>query len=208
MGKIVPLETDNTASDILEAATARFKQYGYRKTTMAEIAHDCGMSAGNLYRYFDNKADIGAAVCVAWFAAVQSALNETVRSQPSAHHLPAPEPAASIERYIRTLMELTLQSCRETPHIQDMIDFLSEERRDILRDHLRACRDIIAFIIQKGVDDGSITVPDVDEAASAVQFALVRFEYPPLLMFSPPEDLEKDIAPMVRLIVDGLRTGN
>ena len=208
MGKIVPLETDTTASDILEAATARFKQYGYRKTTMAEIAHDCGMSAGNLYRYFDNKADIGAAVCVCRFATVQSALNETVQNQPSGRLAPNSDPAASIDRYVRTLMELTLQSCRETPHIQEMIDFLSEERRDILGNHLRACRDIIACIIQKGVDDGGINVPDVDEAAGAVQSALVRFQYPPLLMLSPQEDLEADIAPMVRLIVDGLRNSN
>ena len=29
---------------------------------MAEIAQDCQMSAANLYRYFDNKQDIGAAI--------------------------------------------------------------------------------------------------------------------------------------------------
>ena len=29
---------------------------------MAELAGDCGMSAGNLYRYFNNKEEIGAQV--------------------------------------------------------------------------------------------------------------------------------------------------
>ena len=47
---------------ILHAAEERFQQYGYNKTTMAEIARDCDMSAANLYRYFENKLAIGAAL--------------------------------------------------------------------------------------------------------------------------------------------------
>ncbi|MEQ8934638.1 MAG: helix-turn-helix domain-containing protein, partial [Amphiplicatus sp.] len=40
------------------AATKRFLHYGYGKTTMSEIASDCNMSTGNLYRYFPSKLDI------------------------------------------------------------------------------------------------------------------------------------------------------
>ncbi|NOQ82264.1 MAG: TetR family transcriptional regulator, partial [Methylophaga sp.] len=39
----------DTRSQILSATEIRFSQYGYNKTTMAEIAKDCGMSAANLY---------------------------------------------------------------------------------------------------------------------------------------------------------------
>jgi AcrR family transcriptional regulator len=46
---------------ILDAAHRRFSAYGFGKTTMAEIADDVGMSAANLYRYFENKLDLGAA---------------------------------------------------------------------------------------------------------------------------------------------------
>ncbi len=49
-------ETPNQVrARILEASQGRFRQYGYNKTTMAEVAKDCGMSAANLYRYFENK---------------------------------------------------------------------------------------------------------------------------------------------------------
>ena len=37
---------------ILNKAFSRFGRYGFGKTTMAEIAKDCEMSPGNLYRYF------------------------------------------------------------------------------------------------------------------------------------------------------------
>ena len=43
---------------ILTAAQERFSQFGFNKTTMAEIAKDCKMSASNIYRFFDNKLEI------------------------------------------------------------------------------------------------------------------------------------------------------
>ena len=53
---------NTTRGNILDAAKQRILHYGYAKTTMAEIAADCKMSAGNLYRYFPSKADIIRAV--------------------------------------------------------------------------------------------------------------------------------------------------
>ena len=44
-----------TREQILDAAMNRIKHYGYGKTTMSEIAGDCGMSAGNIYRFFIKK---------------------------------------------------------------------------------------------------------------------------------------------------------
>ena len=40
----------------MNAAWERFVQYGFVKTTMAEIARDCGMSAANLYMFQSNKS--------------------------------------------------------------------------------------------------------------------------------------------------------
>ena len=197
MGKVIQLGTDGTAEEILAAATARFNQYGYRKTTMAEIAHDCGMSAGNLYRYFKNKADIGAAVCGIWFDTLQTALQE-VADRPD-------RPEVRLEAYVRTLMHVTLESCRETPHIREMIDFLSEERRDLLMGHLEARRAILGQIIEDGVAGGAFEVDDLHATTCAVQDAFVRFAYPPLLMFAPPDESERQIKPLVDLLVKGLR---
>ena len=60
---------------ILLAAEERFVRYGFGKTTMAEIAADCGMSAGNLYRFFDNKGDIATASASQWLAALEARLS-------------------------------------------------------------------------------------------------------------------------------------
>ena len=75
---------DPTVEDIkgliLEKALDRFVQYGFGKTTMVEIAKDCGMSAGNLYRYFESKFDIGVGVAQEYIAEAEQIL----RGRPAA----------------------------------------------------------------------------------------------------------------------------
>jgi AcrR family transcriptional regulator len=51
-----------TRARILEAATRLYRRIGYKKTTVADIAHDMSMSPANLYRFFPSKQAIEAAV--------------------------------------------------------------------------------------------------------------------------------------------------
>ncbi len=55
-------EKDTVRDCIIEAAKKRFSHFGYAKTTMAEVAGDCEMSPGNLYRFFPGKLDIAEAI--------------------------------------------------------------------------------------------------------------------------------------------------
>ena len=72
---------EETRSRILDAAEARFRTYGYGKTTMAEIAADVDMSAANLYRFFENKLDIGAALAQHCFDEREKPLVEIVNAK-------------------------------------------------------------------------------------------------------------------------------
>src|SRR5450432_2636986 len=55
-------EKDSVRTQIVDAAKKRFSHFGYAKTTMAEVASDCSMSPGNLYRFFPGKLDIAEAI--------------------------------------------------------------------------------------------------------------------------------------------------
>ena len=73
-------DTVDPRTSILAAAEARFRRYGFRRTTVAEIAADARMSPANLYRHFANKEDIGAECCEQW---MQQRLE---RLRPVVHH--------------------------------------------------------------------------------------------------------------------------
>ena len=47
---------------ILSAATAEFLRIGYQKTSMRRIAESAGITAGNIYAYFNNKESLLEAI--------------------------------------------------------------------------------------------------------------------------------------------------
>ncbi len=49
---------DAKRRNILDAATTQFSQYGFRKTSMEDIAGEAGISRPSLYSYFENKEDV------------------------------------------------------------------------------------------------------------------------------------------------------
>lgn len=52
-------ETENTKHDaILDAAATLFRRYGYRRTSMEDIAKETGVSRPSLYSYFKNKDEV------------------------------------------------------------------------------------------------------------------------------------------------------
>jgi len=198
MNKVASKPASNIQAQILDAATERFRYYGYRKTTMAEVASDCGMSAGNLYRYFESKADIGAAISIAWFEALHQAVRAAI-SQPGLN------PRQKLEAYVLTVNRFTVESLRNTPHIQEMVDFLCEERRDLVAGHLDSCHETVASILEEGVKRGAFEITDIATTARSVLNAIVRFEYPPLLALSGDTNFEAEARALVALIVNGLR---
>jgi AcrR family transcriptional regulator len=46
------------AEKVLETSLKAFSRYGFRKTTVEEIAAEAGMTKGNLYLYFKDKRDL------------------------------------------------------------------------------------------------------------------------------------------------------
>lgn len=52
------LEVMNTSTHILESAEKLFLHYGFRKTTVADVARVAGVAKGSIYLHFDSKEDL------------------------------------------------------------------------------------------------------------------------------------------------------
>ena len=64
------VETD-TRERILVVAERLFRQIGYQKTTVADIAKELRMSPANVYRFFDSKKSIHEGVARALMGEVE-----------------------------------------------------------------------------------------------------------------------------------------
>jgi AcrR family transcriptional regulator len=49
---------------IIEVSERLFRQFGFQKTTVNDIARELHMSPANIYRFFATKSDIEQAVCL------------------------------------------------------------------------------------------------------------------------------------------------
>lgn len=55
--------TSEQSTRILDAAQRSFVRSGFHRATVQEVAAEAGMSAGNIYRYFNSKNEIIAGLC-------------------------------------------------------------------------------------------------------------------------------------------------
>ncbi len=182
---------------ILEAAASRFAQYGYGKTTMAEIADDCGMSAANLYRFFENKLDIGANL------ACDCLGSQLSQSRAIVERTERPAGERLLDLFLQVL-DYTHDQCANNPRMNEMVMAICEERMDIVDDHKRAQHTLLVELLEDGVRRGEFTIDDADATAEAVMTTMTAFSMPLLVSLYELETLRRRARNVVRVLLDGL----
>lgn len=193
----LPQNHDLIRGRILDAARERFTRYGFGKTTLAEIAKDCGMSASNLYRFFENKHEIGAAMASRCLSDKASALEQVV-GDPS---FSGPE---KIRHFVLTSLRYTHHRWSSQPHMSELVDAITGTRRDLVSQHLAKTRGLLKQIIDEGVAAGEFDVDDSRDTAEAVMAAMFMFDYPNTMKLYPLEVFEQKAVMVADLIVHGL----
>jgi len=194
-------EKASTRERILAAATQRIKHYGYAKTTMAEIAADCGMSAANIYRFFEGKIDIAEAMARQHYAEQHARLSAIARRRQ--------EPAD------QRLREMLLQRMRENfmlvennAKILEVAEVMHSERPLHANEQLALERVYLKQILADGIADGAFAPRDnLEGVAEMIQAATVKFSFPQLFSRLTLPRLERELHGVVDLLLDALRAG-
>jgi AcrR family transcriptional regulator len=198
---MVPVQAQSEVKDvrrqILEAAEQRFRAYGYRKTTMAEIAEDTRMSAANLYRYFESKEDIAASCAQHCMGERLGLLRQEIRS-------PGVVAGERLERFVLTMLRYTYEQTHNQRQINELIESIVVERPAILHEKNEAERALIAEILAQGNSSGEFDVPDIVATAQLVHASLALFSVPVFMPLYPLEELERRARGVVSLLVRGL----
>src|SRR5579859_6101180 len=98
---------------ILQAADEHFRLYGYRKTTLADIAKAINLSTPYLYKFFDSKQAIGEAICSHCLGAVLSEVEESVAATNS--------PVEKLRRVFVGLEQQGWRILNEEPKMHDFV---------------------------------------------------------------------------------------
>lgn len=186
-----------TRARILDAAEARFRTYGYGKTTMAEIATDVSMSAANLYRFFENKLDIGAALAQRCFAEREKAIVAVVNN-------PDLSPPQKLEGFVLTILRYTHEQFSTEPKINQLVETIITQRQELVQNKMDRDQQLVMEILRQGQEQDNFAIEDMKKTAEAVRNATVKFCMPLFMCMYPLNEFERMAKDVVHLLLKGL----
>ena len=193
MGKKIEIK-----KQILDSANERFNHYGYNKTTMAEIANDCDMTAGNLYRYFQNKEEIITQIAVQCMQLREETLRKLVENHKS-------DVTDLLLSFVLKNLEYSFEEFSQQKKIYELIEFITRRQRKLLDQHLKNIQSLISLILKKGRETKEFKFDDTEVAAEAVLNATTKFMAPSFMVLYSLEDLQRMARNVIRLVVEGLK---
>jgi AcrR family transcriptional regulator len=191
---------DTVRGNILEAAKKRFLHYGYAKTTMAEIASDCNMSPGNLYRYFPGKLDIAEAICTEAGEFAVAKLRDVMRR-------PGRTAKERLRDFLFADMRLTYDQLEYDKQVFEMARVVAQERPLFANRILALNRALLSEILAAGNASSEFLLEDVVFSAEMLQSATMKFRYPQLHSKLSYDKLERELDGVLHLLLNGLDDG-
>ncbi len=187
---------DETAKQILNAASRRFLYYGYKKTTMSEIADDCNMSTGNLYRYFPSKLDIAEMF-------VRVLRGEQVATLRSVVDAPGRTPSQKLRDFFLLKFKIAYERFHDKPKAYELSSELISERPKVALEWESAEGRVLAEILAEGDADGSFAVDNAPAMAKILQDAGYRFTSPAVFHEGDYDALATELNGVIDLVLDG-----
>lgn len=187
---------DETANQILDAASRRFLHYGYGKTTMSEIAKDCNMSTGNLYRYFPSKLDIAEMF-------VRVLRREQVAKLRSVLERPDRTPAEKLRDFFLLKFKIAYDRFHDKPKAYELSSELLSQRPKVALEWESAEGRVLSEILMLGEADGSFAFDDAANMAKILQDAAFRFTSPAVFHEGDFDALSVELNGVIDLILDG-----
>lgn len=181
---------------ILTSALDLFRHYGYRRTSMEDIARAAAVAKGTLYLYFKSKDELFEAIC-------RSLAEQVGEGVAKAEALDLP-----LEPKLTALMEAKLgfvyRWILSSPHAAELVDSgsrLSEDVFDEVHDRFFSA---VRRLVREGVASGELDTMAVglsaEDAADALIAAACGAEKAP-----DEETFRVQLAAIIRMTLRGLR---
>jgi AcrR family transcriptional regulator len=163
----------DTRERILEVAERLFREIGYQKTTVADIAKMLHMSPANVYRFFDSKKAIHEGVACSLMGGVE------IEAQRIAD---TPGPAAPrLRELLTTVHRMNCERYIGDAKLHEMVAIAMEESWEVCVAHMQHITETIGAVIGQGMASGEFERGDVPLAAMCACTAMIRFFHPQII---------------------------
>jgi AcrR family transcriptional regulator len=163
----------DTRERILVMAERLFREIGYQKTTVADIAKALHMSPANVYRFFDSKKAIHEGVARTLMGGVeQEAVAIAARSGSAASRL---------RELLTTIHRMNSERYVEDSKLHEMVEIAMQESWEVCVAHMQRITETIARVIAEGAASGEFETPDVPLAAMCTCTSMIRFFHPQMI---------------------------
>ena len=163
----------DTRERILAVAERLFREIGYQKTTVADIAKVLRMSPANVYRFFDSKKAIHQGVARGLMGGVEDAAQAIAAKRESA--------ASRLRELLTTIHRMNSERYVVDSKLHEMVEIAMQESWDVCVAHMERVTETIGAVIADGAASGEFAVDDVAEAAMCTCSAMMRFFHPQMI---------------------------
>lgn len=171
--KAVSFPERDTRQNIVDTAERFFRDIGYQKTTVADIAKSLRMSPANVYRFFDSKKSINEAVLARFKGELEESLSLIMAEPRSA--------GSRLRDMLLTAHRINQARFADQHRMQEMVCAAMEESWDAILGHIERFDALLGGVVAEGVANGEFRAIDPVEATQCIRTAMLRFQHPLLM---------------------------
>jgi AcrR family transcriptional regulator len=192
------MTANKTKDQIVEAAGIIFSRYGFKKTTMDDIAFAAGKGKSSLYYYFKNKEEVFEAVANHEALVLKDEINAALaKTETSVNKL---------RTYITIRMHrFTAKGNLYTALNDNFLATFSfiEKIRD---KHREFEIDVIDSILKEGIKNKEFKPANIEFMGSTILTAIIGFEVPILKNPNAGIEFDKKISEVINMLFYGICT--
>lgn len=180
---------------IVEVASKVFTRFGFKKTTMDEIAHAVHKGKSSIYHYFDSKVEIFKAVVEKESQLLKEELTIAIDKENT--------PQEELRSYVITRMQILNRLANFYSALKDEYfehySFIEKLREKHFQDEIN----LVKSILERGVAKGIFIIKDLELTAFAIITSLRGFEY----LWATEQNVaktEKSIDRLLDILFDGI----
>ena len=158
---------------IVDTAESLYRNIGFLKTTVADIARELHMSPANVYRFFGSKAEINEAVARKLLGEVYDAIVLIVEGPGTA--------AERLRGVVKASQTMHAERFLAERKLHEMVEHALNESWPIIDEHVMLLRMQMMRLIAEGKAAGEFTI-DPAQGAALMQTACICYCHPRLMV--------------------------